>query len=256
MALGDDKEEKRAREAEEKRLARERRKSGGISGASIGAGTVTGSGGVGEINRPSTANNPSKLEETTAAEAPFTTEPREATQAPVHIRTSTEDQASLRMQQNADAANEDLSTPMSPGSPPKDDSKVKNWLKTHFRRLSKSSKPIINEKEATSENNRESSFIGGAALTGASANNSTVSLGQRSAREVAMAKTETGDTTATRGRKELRPEEPMSPVTDQRDDEEFQEARDNFNEDLVPPTKFSAEKEPSPARQGKFTEEI
>jgi hypothetical protein len=39
-------------------------------------------------------------------------------------------------------------------------------------------------------------------------------------------------------------------------DDEFQEARDNFDEDLAPPPTFVAEKSSSPAREAKFTEQI
>ena len=181
-----------------------------------------------------------------------------------------EDQASVRMRENADAANKDEVTPMSPSSP-KDKSKVKNWLKTKFaRRQSRGQKsPTDKEKDA------DTGFIGGAALRSASANNSTTSLGAKSSsiRDVATAGTtsraaepepspisdvdQTPDTDIVseediedRSRRESQ----VSAVS--RDEDEFQEARDNFDEDLAPPPTFVAGKGTSPVRAGKFTEEI
>lgn len=243
-----DKEEKKAREAEEKRIAKENRKS--ASAATAAPAT--------EPTPPSeSAEEPAEEiaeEVTTSDEPPALTGVgrREPVPEPDHVRTPMEDSASTRMQESADAANTDLSTPLSP-SLPKEGSKVKNWLKTKLRRGSKPQKPVEKEKDL------ESSFVGGAALMGASANNSNVSLSQRSAREVAMARTnETGE--SARGRQGIRDEEsrtvsPMS-AREPDEDEEFQEARDNFDEDLAPPPTFSTGKEPSPARQGRFTEEI
>lgn len=247
-----DKEEKRAREAEEKRITKEKRKS--ASAAIVGPTTepTPTSEHAGEH-----AEEPAH--ETISPDGPAAStiaERREVAPEPAHIRTSMEDQASTRMQESADAANTDLSTPMSPTSP-KEGSKVKNWLKTKLSRGSKPQKPVSSTGEK--EKDRESSFVGGAALTGASANNSNVSLSQRSVREVAMARTnETAE--SARGRQGRRDEEtrtvsPMS-AREPDEDEEFQEARDNFDEDLAPPPTFSSDKEPSPARQGRFTEEI
>lgn len=248
MKIEQDKEEKKAREAEEKRIAKENRKS--ASAATAAPAT--------EPTPPSeSAEEPAEEiaeEVTTSDEPPALTGVgrREPVPEPDHVRTPMEDSASTRMQESADAANTDLSTPLSP-SLPKEGSKVKNWLKTKLRRGSKPQKPVEKEKDL------ESSFVGGAALMGASANNSNVSLSQRSAREVAMARTnETGE--SARGRQGIRDEEsrtvsPMS-AREPDEDEEFQEARDNFDEDLAPPPTFSTGKEPSPARQGRFTEEI
>jgi len=118
-------------------------------------------------------------------EEPSIAERREVASQPTPIRTSMEDQASLRIRENADAANTDEATPMSPSSP-NDGSKVKNWLKTKFsRRMSKAQKPSDKEKDASGDK----AFVGGAALTGASANNSSASLGAQSSsvRDVAFA---------------------------------------------------------------------
>jgi hypothetical protein len=163
------------------------------------------------------------------------------------------------MREAADAANRDESTPLSPNSPG-DGSKVKNWLKTKFsRRMSKPQKPSSSEKEKEPEK----AFVGGAALTGASANNSTPSLGAKSSpvRDVAMAgkaEEEPEAKSEDRGRGQRRDSE-VSAVSEPAggvDEDEFQEARDNFDEDLAPPPTFVAAKSSSPARSAKFTEEI
>jgi hypothetical protein len=194
-------------------------------------------------------------------------ERREVSTVPDPIRTSMEDQASMRMHENADAANRDQSTPMSPSSPG-DSSKIKNWLKTKFsRRSSKAQKPSSPEKDKEPEK----TFVGGAALTGASANNSTASLSAKpsSVRDVVLvgkakeepvpnAKDEPEPDAEDRGRAKRRSSEvsALSQLPGDVDEEEFQEARDNFNEDLAPPPTFVAEKSSSPARETKFTEEI
>ena len=187
-------------------------------------------------------------------------ERREVLSPPEPIRTSMEDQASVRMRENVDAANRGES---SPG----DGSKVKNWLKTRFsRRSSRAQKPSALEKEKE----LEKAFVGGAALTGASANNSTASLGVNpsSVRDVALvgkaqkepelkAEDKPEPETEDRGRGKRRDSE-VSALSEPAEDvdDEFQEARDNFDEDLAPPPTFVAEKSSSPAREAKFTEQI
>lgn len=137
----------------------------------------------------------------------------------------------------------------SPTSPTKDDSKVKNWLKTRFsRRSSKAQKP---EESSSSKDGNRSSFIGGAALTGASANNSTASLGQKAKEETPTTAPEAEEA---RGRLSKRRDSEVSALS--ADPEEFQEARDEFDEDLAPPPTFVAGKSSSPARETKFTEAI
>ncbi len=240
---GDDKEERKAQKAEEKRIAKENRKSTGASAATTTEPLEEKDGAT-----ESPIATPAIVEPAEEETSQTIADRREVSSTPTHIRTSMEDQSSLRIQEVADAANPDLSTPLSPNSG-SEGGKVKNWLKTKFRRSSKAQKPTTtNEKE---------SFVGGAALTGASANNSTVSLGARSssARDVALASTGIDE----RGRVLTRESEPVSPITaagGEEEDEEFQEARDNFDEDLAPPPTFSTGKESSPARAAKFTEEI
>jgi hypothetical protein len=184
-----------------------------------------------------------------------------------------EDQSSLRIREAAAAANKDEPTPMntSPTSPTKDESKVKNWLKTRFsRRSSKAQKP--GPEEPSSSNGNRSSFIGGAALTGASANNSTASLGQKSERvtsplaspalptqteenPIAKVVEPEPEEESARGRTDKRRDSDVSALSEA-DPEEFQEARDEFDEDLAPPPTFVAGKSSSPARETKFTEAI
>jgi len=237
MRLADEKAAKK----EEERLAKERRKS--IKSEPATSPTV----------ETAAATNAMPEEELT-------------TVSPTAVRTSMEDQASLRMHENAEAANPDESTPMSPTTAGKP--KVKDWLKSKFsKRMSKGSKPAgLGEK-----NEKEEGFVGGAALTGASANNSSASLGhnQSSVRDVALANTDTTTNTTepeTEREPSIADSIPISPaVEDEEDeervgrsarrasdvsslsnskvggeDEEFQEARDNFDEDLAPPPTFVA----------------
>jgi hypothetical protein len=167
-----------------------------------------------------------------------------------------EDQASMRIRDAAAAANKDEPTPMN--TSPKEDGKVKNWLKNRFsRRLSRTQKSGSEEK---AENGSRSSFVGGAALTGTSANNSTVSLGQKSAGVTSplaspAIKYETPAAEAEEervGRAAKRKDSDVSALSET----EFQEARDEFDEDLAPPPTFVAGKSSSPARETKFVEAI
>lgn len=223
--------------------------------------------------------------ETETAAAPLVEDPEPATptrEAPAAIRTSMEDQASLRMRENADAANGDEVTPLSPGSPSK--GKLRNWLKSKISTRTSKSK-----KSPTSENvpEKEGKFVGGAALTGASTNNSTASLGQHSSsvRDVALATSqsespreipvseylaqppavslsEPEETEERVGRPTRRASEVSSISSAEEDnetaddDDEFQEARDNFDEDLAPPPTFPVEKSSSPVRDSRFKEAI
>jgi len=131
---------------------------------------------------------------------------------------------------------------------------VKSWLKIKFAR--RPGKKSEKEKEVVSEK----TFVGGAALTGATASNndSTPSLGVNSTsmRNVALA------TSAGKLKKERRPrksgDSDVSSLSTGvlEEDDEFQEARDNFDETLAPPPTFSVEKSSSPVRAAKFKEEI
>ena len=172
-----------------------------------------------------------------------------------------EDQASLRMRENADAANGSEITPMSPDKSPKSGN-MKSWLKSKFaKRNSKIEKP--SPKTSPKESPKEEGFVGGAAFTGASMNNSTVSLGAKSSsvRDVALAgKEKEIDAPVTppsvRGRAG-RSESRASTVSSLSDEEEFLEAKDHFDAELTPPQpKFAANKAHSPARDSKFKEII
>jgi hypothetical protein len=178
------------------------------------------------------------------------------------------------MAENAAAANRDEVTPMSPSSP-NDGRKVKHWLKTKFsRRMSKGQK-----SSTGAEKEKVSSFVGGAALTGASTNNSTAphnanvnspsvkeAVGRKGKEpEVETEAEEAEAEEAERGRAVARDGE-VSPISNagegpwaglkEDEDDEFQEARDNFDEDLAPPPTFPAEKHNSPVRAARFTEEL
>lgn len=270
----------------------------------------TATSAIGETEDADEATAANEAEEPTTDASP---------EAPAAIRTSMEDQASLRMQENADAANPNESTPLSPGSGSSEGKgKRMSWLKNKFsKRLSKSQKGSSSsgQKEADKE---EKGFVGGASLTSASPNNTTAVLGAGSAstgtadnvtelETVPAAETSAtankpvpdADTSATLnsatrfeepailpgaheaqepiltddederiGRTAHRKEEasPISSAEDERkdfeesakadDEDEFQEARDNFDEDLAPPPTFPTAKSSSPARGAKFTEAI
>ncbi len=228
----------------------------------------------------------------TAAENEPTIAERRDHAAPPDIRTSMEDQASLRMQENADAANKNEVTPMSPSS--NGSSKVKDWLKHKFnRRSSRAQKPSPEAKET--------SFVGGAALTGASVNDTPDQVAEApvtpiegesaGAQEVALASenqepsqerdsvvsalssvedtvgnsAETTIEATAKNTAENTAESTTKNTTEnaaghtagrEEDDDSFQEARDNFDEDLAPPPTFAVQKSISPVRAGKFTEDI
>lgn len=250
-----DKEEQKARKgeekaakAEEKRLAKEKRKS-------------------------KDAPTPHKSDATEPALAtgalidsdiPTLAERGDATSTHAPIRTPMETEVGQGMQETANAANKGESTPMPPSPPkspgsPKDGSKVKNWLKTKFSRHQSKSQKSPELKEAGSDK----AFLGGAALTGASTNYSTSNLESHnsSMRDVALAgKTEDKENVP---EKSSDPDSEVSSLSSLSDEpvenpDEFDEARDGFNEDLAPPPRFSGDpaKSHSPVRGSKFHEVI
>ena len=255
-SIEEQKDEQKQAAAEEKAARKEEKQAGKEKRKSLKSGGAATAEPAKEPETTEAVATPA----TAAAESPATiSERRDISSAPNPVRTSMEDQASVRMREAADAANPEESTPLSPGSPG-DGSKVKNWLKTKFsRRMSKPQKPPASEKEKEPEK----AFVGGAALTGASANNSTASLGAQpaSVRDIDLAgkaREEPEAAPEDRGRNPRRESEVSAlsePVGDV-DEDEFQEARDNFDEDLAPPPTFVAEKSSSPARSAKFHEEI
>ena len=96
-------------------------------------------------------------------------------------------------------------------------------------------------------------------MTRASANNSTVSLGQKSTGVTSpLASPAIKDETPAEpeeervGRAAKRKDSDVSALSEA----EFQEARDEFDADLAPPPTFVAGKSSSPARETKFVEAI
>jgi len=264
-----DKDEEKSRKAEEKRLAKEKRRSGGVQKS--------------DISEPVTAV-PVESEATVAADDPTVIAGANVDDSPIEhyeassalpesqrdtqVRTSIEEQAN---QPTVDTAQTTFHTESSPtqGSSPKS-SKAKNWIKSKFRRASKSQK-LPEGKDS------QKGFIGGAALTGASTNNSTVSLGHASAPETKITQEDSSavespivSETPTalessahapsthessifqRGRPARRASD-VSSVSSLSQDDEFQEARDNFDEGLAPPPTFAV-KPASPVRDSKFHE--
>jgi len=139
------------------------------------------------------------------------------------------------------------------------DSKMRNWIKAKLRRSSRgaNSKPVVSPTN-TGEAAKDKGFVGGAAYTGASANNSTTSLPtQESVRSVALAGTgvgvdEGGMPTGVNGKGKERA------VSISSSEGEYEEARDRFDEDLAPPRTFEEDvkKSSSPIRETKFHEVI
>lgn len=259
------KADEKATKKEEERLAKEKRKS--LKSEEKTAQPVPvvkpESDEAGDPKIPSPNDpSPTAADEVHASRPESTiAERREVSAAPLPIRTSMEDQASLRMRENADAANGSEVTPMSPEKSPKSGN-VKGWLKSKFsKRNSKIEK--VSPKTSPKESPKDEGFVGGAAYTGRATNDSTVSLGAKSSsvRDVALAG------------KEKDVEEPVTPLSaDERvgrstsrdslvsslsDEAEFQEATDHFDAELTPPQpKFAANKAHSPARDSKFKEII
>lgn len=134
---------------------------------------------------------------------------------------------------------------------------MRNWLKTKLRRTSRGQKSDSTTSPIDSDKGK--GFVGGAAYTGVSANNSTTSLpGHDSVRSVALASTGTGVDEGgmpigIHGKGKERAESISS-------EEEFEEARDCFdeNEELAPPRTFEEEgkKSSSPIRETRFHEVI
>jgi hypothetical protein len=182
--------------------------------------------------------------------------------APAGLRTSMEMQTEERLDE---IIKEGEKSPTSPDSP----KGVKGWLKTKFRRQSKTSKSdskdIGTDKDATD----------GTALTKDGNTNvepNTLSMKdyapRKSSREnVAVAESstaheepvETVDEERT-GRSKRRPS-PVSSVSALEEsqtsqDDDFEEARDQFDNDLAPPPTFPTTKSASPVRDSRFHEEM
>lgn len=181
--------------------------------------------------------------------------------APSNLRTSMEREGDARLEE---VIKEGSSPPMSPTK-----GGVKGWLKTKFRR----SKDI---KSPESKDAEEKSFTGGAALTAANTNSGgtgSSSIKESSMKDVALAGMADKDTAvddiapagedSRLGRSKRRassvsslsvPGQDIAPASSQ--DDEFEEARDNFDDALAPPPTFTATKTASPVRDSKFKEVI
>lgn len=168
-------------------------------------------------------------------------------------------------------------SPTSDGS-----SKVKNWIKSKvgkFRHSKTSSESSVGKKAV----GNEKGFVGGHSFTGASVNNSTTSFSRHSVQDIANAGLVPGTSPTVAATQEPEEFERAGPSNrhadevsslseysgdkgkgkevlsgDDSDEDEFQEARDNF-EDLKIPRPFSsrgAASSVSPARVPRFHEEI
>ncbi|KAI9675481.1 MAG: hypothetical protein M1829_003285 [Trizodia sp. TS-e1964] len=162
---------------------------------------------------------------------------------------------------------------------PKQDSKVRSWIKGKFRRSGKS--------EDLNDEGYEKGFMGGAAL--AAANTSSTSLNQRdlSLREQSIADKRRSSSdrievdsayqvphirsahldNERRPRSRAISPSPVSPLSETGDttfakptddgDEKFEEARDYFEEELVhPPTIGASKRISSPIRDSRFVEDL
>jgi hypothetical protein len=239
--IGDDNDERKAHKAEEKRIGKETRKS---------IGAVIGYGVMADNRAPTPEPEVSlatieKSTEATGEQPPTSVEGREVNSTLSHRHNSMEQASSNRSL-----------LVLSPSNAPKDSGKVKGWL--HKLRRSSKSQKTPSSTFGEGENGPELPFLGGAALTRINVNTNTASPGalSLSSRQVAMSGAETGE--SSRETATQKSEEPVSPISDAggNEDDEFQEARDNFDEDLVAPPTFATEKTASPTRTAKFTEEI
>ncbi|TEY48385.1 hypothetical protein BOTCAL_0294g00130 [Botryotinia calthae] len=247
-----EKDEEKERKADEKAALKERRA---------------------PVSKPSPTTVPGESERPTTAPAP----------AAVPIRTSI-DGNSVHISGATDEAHTSPQISSNTPSPTSESgSKVKNWLKSKMGRISGRHSKSLSESNATKD---EKGFVGGHTYTGASVNNSTTSLSRQSIRDVANATAPVPGTNSTIapaqqpeetervGRSKTRPGDDVSSLSelsdkvkgkedalsgdDDDDGDDFQEARDNFNEDLAPPRPFSSRGtvSTSPGRAPRFHEEI
>ncbi|KAI1319891.1 hypothetical protein F5Y16DRAFT_93653 [Xylariaceae sp. FL0255] len=136
---------------------------------------------------------------------------------------------------------------------PKSPGKMKTWIKSKFRRKSKS----VDEDQGKRKSG-ERGFIGGASLSGMD-NDSTASVDNRSGsvRAIAMAGRTSSRRQSGSGGGNT---EPVSPLSSESDDEYFvDEARDRVTTELTPPRPvrdFSPAHSRSPTRDSRFHEMI
>lgn len=190
--------------------------------------------------------------------------------APSGMRTSMELQSEQRLNEIIAEGEKSPDTPDQKG--------VKGWLKTKFgsRRQSKSM-----GTESKDNKKEEKSFVGGAAMTDAGSSSAARSPSDAHAKpvadEAAIATSSTAhehavvdDTVGEErvGRSKRRASSVSSvsalshhslqPTQTRSDNDDFEEARDHFDEDLAPPPTFAAtsNKSDSPVRDSKFHEII
>lgn len=184
---------------------------------------------------------------------------------------------------DANAIQQHTSNTSSPTS--ESGSKVKNWLKAKLGKVSGRHSKSLSESSTTKDTaGTEKGFVGGHTYTGASVNNSTTSLSRHSVQDVAnatlvqgtnpiAASTQEPEEFVRAGGSKMRVGDDVSSLSeysgdkgkgkegvlsDDDDEDEFQEARDNFDEDLEAPRPFTSREagSVSPGRAPRFHEEI
>ncbi|TGO23211.1 hypothetical protein BPAE_0140g00180 [Botrytis paeoniae] len=252
-----EKDEEKERKADEKAALKERRKSTTKSEPGAPVLKTSPTSVPGESERPTTAP------------------------APVPIRTSIDGNSTHVSGATDDPHTSQQVSSNAPSPTSESGSKVKNWLKSKMGRISGRHSKSLSESNAIKD---EKGFVGGHTYTGASINNSTTSLSRQSIRDVANATALVPGTNPTVsptqqpeefervGRSKVRPGDDVSSLSEfsdkakgtkditsgDDDDDDFQEARDNFNDELAPPRPFSSHgaASTSPGRAPRFHEEI
>jgi hypothetical protein len=282
------KEEEKAAKAEQKRIAKqEKRKSKEASTAQktvdIGPKVVAGEA---ETTSPVAAPEDETASPTEALETPVDGQPvvgkpivekptrdvdtaqaPKGYTAPAGLRESMEMQREERLNE---ITQEGEKSPTSPDSP----KGVKGWLKTKFRRQSKT------QKSESKDTGADKEIIGVAAL--AEAGNTSVEPNASSAKETEPHKSSMEEV-ALAG-PPTTSEEPAETVHEERTgrskrrassvssvsaleeshemaeevsrDDDFEEARDHFDDELAPPPTFPTTKSASPVRDSRFHEEM
>jgi len=280
------KEEERAAKAEQKRIAKqEKRKSKEASAAQKSADTErkvlaaeaeTAIPAAAAAAAEAETGSPTEAHEAPVIEEPVVKKPTrdvDTTQAPkgyiapVGLRTSMEIQAEER---HNEIIQEGGKSPISPDSP----RGVKGWLKTKFRRQSKT------QKSESKDTGADGEIVGRTAL--AEAGNTSVEPNappakdieprKSSMEEVALARPFTASEKAVetldeeragRSKRRASSVSSMSALEESHEmgrevsrDENFEEARDHFDNELALPPTFPTTKPASPARDSKFHEEM
>ncbi|KAG4034840.1 hypothetical protein MFRU_002g01900 [Monilinia fructicola] len=255
-----EKDEEKERKADEKAARKEHRKST-KSEPNVPISKEPPTIGAGEAERPTTA-------------------PAQAA-----IRTSQEDQASVRLNRAVTDVNAIQRSKSNTTSPTfESGSKVKNWLKSKLRTVSNRHSKSISDSNASGKAGTERGFVGGHNYTRGSVNNSTTSLSRHSILDIAnatlvpgtnptVAATQEPEAFERAGKTTTRQTDDVSSLSESivdkgkgkeealsgdSDEDEFVEARDDFEEELKTPRPFSSlgAVSVSPARAPKFHEEI